>query len=87
MKITISNDCTPVQLNTLPLGMIFRNVVGGKAFIVTSPARGFGKEDGVAVRLLCNLGDDVHGEDYRVSGHTPVIRLYITDITLTEIPS
>lgn len=87
MKITVSNDCAPVRLNTLPPGAIFRNVVGSKVFVVISAASGPRTEDGAVVRLLSNFGADKHVDDYRTSGRTPVVRLYITDITLTEFPS
>ena len=89
MKITVTNDPTPVRLNTLCEGMIFRNVVGAEAFVVVGAARGTAEYDGVAVITVSDLGLNrtPFNAQFRVSGHTPVVRLYVTDITLTEIAS
>ena len=87
MKISITNDSSPVHLNTLKKGMLFRNVVGTGSFVVMDAARGFEEADGVEVLPLASLGLTRLEQLRRVSGHTQVVRLYITDITLTETPT
>lgn len=101
MKISIKPDTRTVRLNTLPRGALFIGQVSYRflsasgqesarnSFVVMDPALGTAESDGVAVCSLRDLGVDRRpGVPYqRVTGDMPVIRLYITDITLSEYPS